>query len=182
LTIARNLAGINPEEHLHIEAMASMLYSMASALNTLGRPAAAVAALEESEQCYHALGAAGVLAAEPLIADVLARRGLAQHARGYGASAVLDLDAAVSAYRRLYTGHANAPHALNLARVLAINAVVLRLYGDPDLAVASADSAIRLYNSRLHTVDFRMQAATHARYLQMAAGVASELHAAHGRM
>lgn len=182
LDIARELARTHPEDHIHIEAMASMLYSMASALTALGQPAAAITALEESEQHYRALGAAGVLQAGPLVADVQARKGFAQHARGYGASAVLDLDAAVVAYRYLYSGRDSDPLALDLARVLAMNAAVLRAYGDPDLAVAAADAALRLYLSKASTVNRTPAVALHATYTLMAASVVSEIHAAHRRM
>ncbi|GAB4425779.1 MAG: hypothetical protein OHK0015_06070 [Chloroflexi bacterium OHK40] len=182
LIIARELARTHPDDHLHSQAMASMLYSMASALTACNQPAAAVTALEESEQQYRALDAAGVLQAAPLVADVQARRGFAQHVRGYGASAVLDLDAAVVAYRSLYSGRDNDPLALDLARVLAMNAAVLRAHGDPDLAVAAADAALRLYLSRAAAVNRTPAVALHATYTLMAANVASEIHAAHRRM
>jgi tetratricopeptide (TPR) repeat protein len=182
LDAARELARTHPRDHIHIEAIASMLYSMASALTALGQPAAAIAALEESEQHYRALGAARVRPVDGLVADVQARRGFAQHARGYGTSAVLDLDAAVVAYRCLYSGRDNDPHALDLARVLAMNAAVLRAYGDPDLAVAAADAALRLYLSKASTVNRTPAVALHTTYTLMAASVASEIHAAHRRM
>lgn len=62
-----------------------------------------------------------------------------------------------------------------------MNARVLRTWGDPDLAVASADAAMRLYNREVRTDRYRAQATMHAGYWQMAADVAATLHAAHKR-
>jgi hypothetical protein len=68
-----------------------------------------------------------------------------------------------------------------MVRVLAMNANILRAYGDPDMAATSADVAIRLCiaaqraGATTDTVMF-------AHYWAIAADVASEIHAAQGRI
>jgi tetratricopeptide (TPR) repeat protein len=176
LKIARDLALAYPDELIHVP---DELYNLASSLRATGRLDAAIEMLEESERKYLELAAWGRQGVDALVADVRARKGLTQSARGYGVSAVMDLDAAVTAYSRLYTG-ADDPRYLDLARVLAMNAEVLRRHGDPDLAVTSADSAMSLYASRIRTIDSFWDAAMHWDCLSTAASVSSEIHAAHG--
>lgn len=105
---------------------------------------------------------------------------MAQHLHGHGISAVLELDAAVVAYRQRLVHKQDDPHRLGLARVLALNAHVLRTWGDPDLAVASADAAMRLYSPAEQTAEYRAQAIAHMEYWRMAAEVFAEIRAAHG--
>ncbi|HST64486.1 MAG TPA: hypothetical protein VLM05_04795, partial [Mycobacteriales bacterium] len=64
------------------------------------------------------------------------------------------------------------PRSLDLARVLAVNADVLAAYGDPDLAVSSADLAVR--RSLQH-------GGGDEAHLRRALAVAVAVHAAHGR-
>jgi tetratricopeptide (TPR) repeat protein len=180
LDIARQLSGAHPEDQANTFVIAGLLYNIASSLSAIGRPKEAIKALNESEQKYRLVGAAGFRPVDTLLADVLARRGMAKYACGYGASAVLDLNSAISVYGSLFTGRDDDPHHLDFARVLSMNATVLKIYGDPDLAVASADCAIRMYLSKSGETD--ANPALHKNYLWMAAGVASEIHAAHDRM
>lgn len=181
LAITRDLAGEQPGGHRHPWMIASLQYSRASVLTILNRPAEAITALEESEERYREAGAANVPNIDLLLADVHARRGLAQHTLGHGISAVLDLDAATVAYRQRFTGEQGDPYALDLARVLAMNAYVLHTWGDTDLAVASADAAMRLYNQEVRAGRYQVHGTMHEGYWQMAADVAAELHAAHNR-
>jgi tetratricopeptide (TPR) repeat protein len=176
LSIGRQIREASPDDPRSLQAIASPLYAMGSMLSALNRPGAAIRALAECEQIYLALGRTGQGTDIPAkLADVRARRGLANHQRGYGASAVLDLDDAVSRYAQIGASDPARPR-LDLARVLSSNAVVLSYYGDPDLAVASADRAIRLYvngNTQLDLVSTQS--------LQNAAGVAAQLHGELGR-
>jgi tetratricopeptide (TPR) repeat protein len=182
LEISRELARAQPENQAHTRVMAGLLYNIASSLSGLGRPKDAIAALEESEQKYLKLGAAGLEPTAALLADVQARKGMAKHACGYGASAVVDLNVAITGYGSLFSGRKDDPHYLDLARVLSLNALVLKMWGDPDLAVASADYAIRAYLSRAAESGDTANSPMHASYFSMAAGVAAVIHAAHGRM
>jgi tetratricopeptide (TPR) repeat protein len=182
LEISRELACVQPEDQLPTRVIASLLYNIASSLSGLGRPKEAIEALEESEQKYLIVGAAGLEPTDALVADVQARKGLAKYACGYGASAVMDFNVAITGYGSLFTGRDDDPLYLDLARVLSMNALVLKTYGDPDLAVASADYALRAYISRAGEINGTDSSAMHANYFMMAAGVAAEIHAAHGRM
>jgi tetratricopeptide (TPR) repeat protein len=181
LEISRELSRLQPEDQLHTRVIASLLYNIASSLSAIGRPIEALEALGESEQKYIKVGAAGPEPTDTLLADVQARKAMAKYACGYGASAVVDLNLAIIGYAR-FSVDRDHQHYLDLARVLSINALVLRSYGDPDLAVASADYAIRAYLYRASEVNGTASAAIHASYLRMAVGVASEIHAAHGRI
>jgi tetratricopeptide (TPR) repeat protein len=116
------------------EALGRALYDLAGSLIDAGRPAEAIAVLDEAEE---ACGRGP----EERIADVQARRAIAYGLTGAGASAVVDAQSALLAHRDGGDGAGGR----GLARVLAVNADVLAAYGDPDLAVASADLAIRLF-------------------------------------
>src|SRR5262245_15733822 len=131
--------------------------------------------LLQAEQEYLALvrGAGD----DPYLADLWVTRGMAQSSRGYGASAVLDLDAGVQAY----TGSAD-DLPLRLATALALNASVLEDYGDPDLAVRSADAAIGLFLRHQDELDAGPEGATYAHQLCVAARVAGDVHASAGRL
>ena len=97
--------------------------------------------------------------------DGQVRRALASGLAGAGASALVDSQAAVLSCR-------GGPRR-DLARALAVNAV-LAGYGDPDLAVASADLAIRLFLRG-------RRAAADREELRRALAVAVAVHRAHGR-
>jgi tetratricopeptide (TPR) repeat protein len=182
LDIATRLAEANPDDHRPVQQRASLLYSLGALHSGAGRDEAAVTALNECEQVYLELGNRGVLDPAPLIADVKARRGRAKMALGQGASAVLELDEAVSFYRALFTEDDSDQHALDLARVLTLNAEVLYVCGDPDVAVAAADHAIRLYLNRAGAANSAPRGPhMHSGYFSQAAMIASEIHAAYGR-
>ena len=184
--LLRALKQDHPEDDRPAKTLASLLYSKGRCLAELGRPADALAALSESEQGYVELRDARGLQTDKLIADVRARRGLVESELGRGASAVLDLDAAITTYLRLLKRPGMTPELddlLNLARVASINASVLRRYGDPNLAVISADHAITVYFSHAQEINRRpMIAHMHAQYLRAAAGVAVAIHAVHQRL
>lgn len=137
--LGRELVAAHPGDPRCLQRLGGALYGLAASYTAVGRPAEAVAVLDECEQAYR--GLAGTHDPAPLLADVRARRGLAQWERGHIASAVLELDRAVREYVRL--ADEDDQLAPDLARVLAVNARVLADVGDPDLAVASADLAVR---------------------------------------
>lgn len=141
---ARELVARFPDELRLRQGLASLLYNFGSMLINAGEPAAAVPELDDSHDRYASLIGA-VADAELLCADVRARRGLAQAFRGWAASAIADADAAVRAYAEATARDFDHPRRPDLARVLALNAVVQARHGDPDLAAASADAALEYY-------------------------------------
>src|SRR5699024_739023 len=142
-----------------------------AALLTAGRPEQAARALDEAEQAYGRLSPRRFAVADR-IADVQARRALAYGLAGAGGSAIVDAHAAAVHYRRANGDDPGGPRSLDLARVLAVNADVLAAYGDPDLAVSSADLAVR--RSLQH-------GGGDEAHLRRALAVAVAVHAAHGR-
>jgi tetratricopeptide (TPR) repeat protein len=71
---------------------------------------------------------------------------------------------------------------LELATALALNASVLEDYGDPDLAVRSADAAIGLFLRHQDQLEEGPEGATNAHQLCLAARVAGDVHAGAGRL
>ncbi|GII22960.1 hypothetical protein [Planosporangium mesophilum] len=183
LAIVRDLAAEYPDDLRVTRMLADALYATGSSLTAIGRPDVAVAVLDEGARTYQELGRRGATVRRPL-ADVHAAKGAAELARGHGASAVLELDSAVNTYLALRALTDDNPaddndgdtDPLDLARVLALNASALRAHGDPDLAVASAGAALRLYASHAPA------SPAHTTYLLLAASTASDLHGAHGRL
>jgi tetratricopeptide (TPR) repeat protein len=151
------------------------LLSQARTLAREGRYDESITRLLRAEQEYDdtARGAAD----NPYLAELWVLRGMAQFSRGYGASAVLDLDAGVQAH----AGLADGPR-FELAIALALNASVLEEYGDPDLAVRSADTAIGLFLRHQDHLDDGPAGATNAHYLCLAARVAGDIHARANRL
>jgi hypothetical protein len=143
-------------------ALGDVLYDLAGRLLRDGRADDAIAALDEAEQAYGL-----VPQGADRVADVQARRALGYGLAGAGASAVVDAQSAVL--------HHRGGKRRDLARALAVNADVLAAYGDPDLAVASADLAVRLFLAR-GTAGGRDR-----EELRRALAVAVCVHAAYGR-
>ena len=129
-------------------------YDRAGTLLDQGRPDEAIVVLDEAEEEYGRR------------ADVQVRRALAYGLAGAGATALVEAQSAVLRHR--------GGRRRELARALAVNADVLAAYGDPDLAVASADLAIRLF------LRGRRPRADRAE-LRRALAVAVAVHTAHGR-
>ncbi|HEU4948050.1 MAG TPA: hypothetical protein VFT31_12930 [Kribbella sp.] len=168
----------------HFEArhlMSATQYELAGSLNAAGRHEEALAALHEAQLGYTELNDAGILDATSFLADIRARRAMTQAHRGYGASAVLEMDGAVITYGQLVGGAAGLLHQPDFARVLAMNALILRRYGDPDLAVASADAAIQLFLQLSDQINDHPQALSYARYLCAATEVSADIHASEGQ-
>jgi tetratricopeptide (TPR) repeat protein len=183
LEITAQLAEADPADHRPVQQRASILYSLGALHVAAGREKAAITVLDQCEEIYTDLGARGVVDAGHLIADVKARRGRAKMALGHGASAALALDEAVRFYRELFTEDDCDEHALDLARVLTLNAEVLFVCGDPDVAVASADHALRLYLHRADAANNDPRGpAAHSGYFRQAATIAAHIHAVHGRL
>ena len=150
------------------------LLSQARTLAGEGRYDEAITRLLQAEQEYLELAHGDD---DPYLADLWVLRGVAQSSRGYGASAVLDLDAGVQVL-----GGAAEEYPLELATALALNAAVLEDYGDPDLAVRSADAAIGLFLRHQDRLDEGPDGATNAHHLCLAARVAGDVHAGAGRL
>lgn len=159
--------------------LASTSYELAASLNALERYDEALVALDNAESGYIELASSGQVDVAPQLADVQARRAMTQAHRGYGATAVLEIDSAVITYGALSAGEASLQP--DFARVLAMNALILRRYGDADLAVASADAAIRLFLQLAGQINDAPQAPSYARYLCTASAVAADIHAEAGR-
>ncbi|WP_051799663.1 tetratricopeptide repeat protein [Catenuloplanes japonicus] len=175
--LVRALIAEDPGEPRFRQQLAATLYGLASSYSAVGRPGDAVTALNECEEAYR--GLSGSLDVAPLLADVQARRGLAQMQRGFVASAVLELDEAVSAY--VILTERDDTHKADLARVLSLNAQVLSGGGgDPDLAVRSADMAVRHFLQLADRINARPDAPVYARYLRGAARLAAEIHGGQG--
>ncbi len=145
-----------------------------------GRYDESIAALLDAEQQYlaHAHG----IADESYLADLWVLRGMTQYRRGYGSSAVLDLDAGVKTHGDVVAAGAPVPARMALAKSLALNASVLQVFGDPDLAAGSADAAVGLFLQHADRLDDGPPEATNAHHLCLAARIAGDLHAAAGRM
>jgi hypothetical protein len=107
--------------------------------------------------------------------------GQAQAAAGHGASAVLTLDEALSGYDAAGANLPGSPYFLDSAQAFLVNADILRRYGDPDLAVASADGAIRQYLHKRDEINSSDGQRIHLGRFHRALAIASELHAAGGR-
>src|SRR6266508_1387338 len=157
-----------------------MLLERARALATEGRYDESIAVLLDAEQQY--LHQVRGVADEGYLADLWVLRGMTQYRRGYGASAVLDLDAGVRTHGDVVSGGAPVAARMALAKSLALNASVLQVYGDPDLAVGSADAAVGLFLQHADRLDDGPPEATNAHHLCLAAQIAGDLHAAAGRL
>lgn len=182
LTLTRELAQRHPEEHVYQQGAVRILLDMADSLTALGRQSEAVDVLKKGEAIIQELGAIGISSPEEMVAELYLTRGFAHYEQGFGASAVIDFDAASKAYRRFYDAAKTPPRALDLARVLTLNAAALAEAGDPDLALNAAEHAIHLYNTHSRSNEFRANAMMHEYFLKNAATVAANIHAAHGRI
>jgi tetratricopeptide (TPR) repeat protein len=182
LDIAEKLARADPADDRPIRQRASILYALGALHIDADRWNVAVTVLEDSEKAYRELAGRGAGGIEPLIADVKARRASARMLGGRGASAVLEVDEAVSYHRSLTAGQQTAARSLDMARILTSNAVILDRFGDPDLAVASADRAIRLYTSLADAINAAPDLDFQFEYLLAVADVAARIHSASGRL
>jgi tetratricopeptide (TPR) repeat protein len=189
IELCRLLGREHPDDPLHREAAASALYGLGTMLTAADRSEDAVTALEESAKLYQSIsGFPGVPDTAPLIADAEIRRARALAVAGRGASAIPDADKAVSACEALTklvpAGQRNRKHPLNadLARAYAGNALILARFGDPDLAVGSADRAVRLYMRNTSGSGRPAVTRDEEGYLISAASVGAMLHAWHGRI
>jgi len=181
VSLGRELVQAYPEP-VHLQELAAMLYGLAGILNRAGRSSEARAALEESRIAYEQLASAGLEGIAPLLADVRAREASSMAQLGWATSAVVGSDLAVTAYRDLVDGPGGAEHLADLVRVLGVNAQVLAHCGDPDLACASADEAIRTFLGNLAHFDQAPQGAAYLAMLSSSCGLASRIHAANGRL
>jgi hypothetical protein len=151
----------------YAEALGDVLYELGGSLLGGDRPAEAIGALDEAEEAY------GRLRSGDRLADVQARRAAAYGLIGAGGSAIVDSQSAVLQHRDRGRSGRGGSGRWGLARVLAVNADVLAAYGDPDLAVASADLAVRLALAGPADPDTEP--------LRRALAVAVAVHTAHGR-
>ncbi|QFQ98984.1 hypothetical protein F9278_25705 [Streptomyces phaeolivaceus] len=176
----------DPADRAAREMLGNLLYGLGSTLTSAGEPGRAVDALTECAAVYQELAGPGGEAASamvPLLADVHARKAQALSALGHGVSALVESDEAVIGHLELDAGDAASPYLLDFARVLSMNAGVLYDYGDRDLAVCSADWAVRYYLSKGEEINSGPLAVSvmHGRYLRQAAGIAARVHTEQGR-
>ncbi len=186
--LCRAMARAQPDDPVHRQSAASALYSMGGFLSSAGRAADALRALDESAELYRSIDRApGMPETAPLIADVGMRRALACADDGRGATAVTEAAAAVAAYQALAAqipaGQRSSGHPVlrGLARVYSSSAAIMARFGDPDMAVGSADRGIRIYMSDAGTGVFGV-AEEDVGYLVSGTSVAAVIHALHGRI
>jgi tetratricopeptide (TPR) repeat protein len=182
LDIAERLARADPADDRPIRQRGSILYQLGSLHIDAGRWNVAVTVLEDAEKTWRGLAGRGAAGVEPLIADVKARRARARMLGGRGASAVLEVDEAVSYHRGLPATQQTAARSLDFARILTSNAVILDRFGDPDLAVASADRAIRLFTSLADAINAAPDLDFQFEDLLAVADIAARIHSASGRL
>jgi tetratricopeptide (TPR) repeat protein len=182
LDIAEKLARADPAHDRAMRQRASILYQLGSLHIDADRWNVAVTVLEDAEKIYRELAGRGAADIEPRIADVKARRARGRMLGGRGASAVLEVDEAVSYHRGLPASEQTAARSLDMAHILTSNAVILDRFGDPDLAVASADRAIRVYTSLADAINAAPDLDFQFEYLLAAADIAARIHSASGRL
>jgi hypothetical protein len=182
LAIADELASEHPGDPQYTRAIAGEKYKLGAMQTAAGQHQQAVETLESARQHYESIaGQPRMPDTAPLIADVEIRRALALAAWGRGASAVPAAAAAVQASTAA-SDAGPAARQQDLPRLLADNAKILFRYGDPDMAVASADQALRLYLSgTAGRAQFAINQGS-VPYLVTAAAVAALVHARFGRM
>ncbi|WP_141202908.1 hypothetical protein [Streptomyces griseorubiginosus] len=177
------LVGRDPDDREARRMLGSVLYGLGSTLLSAEQPDASLEALTECAGVYEELRELGEPGMPPLIADVHARKSLVLAQLGRGVSAVIEADQAVTTYLDLGAGGGESPLFLDLARVLSLNASVLYDYGDCDLAVCSADWAVRFYLSKAEAINDAPLAESfmHGRYLRGSAAIAARVHTQQGR-
>ncbi|MFF7388562.1 hypothetical protein ACFZAE_08935 [Streptomyces scabiei] len=182
--------------------LGSVLYGLGSTLTSANEPGQALDALTECAALYEELaqqpagdggsapsggdtasGGSTAYDMVPLLADVHARKAHVLSVLGHGASALVESDEAVMTYLGLGAEATDSPHHLDLARVLSLNAGVLYSFGDRDLAVCSADWAVRYYLAKAESINGGplAEALMHGQYLRDAADVAARIHTEQGR-
>lgn len=163
--------------------LGSVLYGLGSTLVSAEQPNEALAALTECAGIYEDLAELGEPDMQPLIADVRVRKAQVLSKLGRGVSAVVESDRAVMTYLDLGADNSDHPLCLDLARVLSLNANVLYNHGDHDLAVCSADWAVRYYLAKAEALNNAplSQSFMHGRYLRGSAGIAARVHTEQGR-
>jgi hypothetical protein len=146
--LGRGLRRSAADDQERAYALGRALYSLANVSAATGDLPGAVAALEEATDCYRDLpGPAG----KALRMDVRLRLGRTRARQGAGASAVVDVQAAIVGYVRISTPDRMDEHYLGLARTLMWASDVLAAYGDPEVALEAAQeglsSAVRAFNA-----------------------------------
>lgn len=177
------LVGRDPGDREAKRMLGSVLYGLGSTLVSAQQPDESLAALTECADVYEELRELGEPGMPPLIADVHVRKALVLAELGRGVSAVIEADQAVMTYLDLGADRGDSPLFLDLARVLSLNASVLYDYGDHDLAVCSADWAVRFYLSKAEAINDAPLAESfmHGRYLRGSAAIAARVHTRQGR-
>src|SRR3984885_5843481 len=182
LDIAERLIRDDPADDRAIRQRGRILYQLGSLHIDADRWNVSVTVLEDAEKAYRDRAGRRVAGTETLIADVRARRARARMLGGRGASAVLEVDEAVSYHRGLPASQQTAARSLDLARILTSNAVILDRFGDPDLAVASAERAIRLFTSLADAINAAPDLDFQFEHLLAVADIAARIHSASGRL
>jgi tetratricopeptide (TPR) repeat protein len=182
LDLADKRAHADPADDHPIRQRASILFQLGALHIEADRWDVAVTVLEDCERTYRELAGRGAGGIEPLIADVKARRARARLLGGRGASAVLEVDEAVSFVLTLPASQQTPARSLAMARILTHNAVILDRFGDPDLAVASAERAIRLQLSLADAINAAPDLDFQFDYLLTVADIAARIHSASRRL
>jgi tetratricopeptide (TPR) repeat protein len=201
--LLESLIGDDPEAPRHHQALGSSLYALGEIELARGLPMRAVEVLERAEVAYRSLRdfdeqALAWIAELPhhqiaadsphgtiagWMADVCLRRARAHVAVGSEASALVDAQAAVVAYLDRWSGVSSDRVALDVARVCSWAAWVTIHAGDPDLACAAADTAIRIYVARAADINAApVLLAQHGRTFVLATRLAANIHRADGRL
>lgn len=182
--LLRALIEDDPDDSSHTQMLGSTLYAAGEVRLVRGDAAGAVESLRRAEEAYETLGRFNRPPAElgSLVADVRLRRARALVNLDRAASALVDAQAAVLAYTDRWSGTPNDVIALDVARVLSWSAWVTAVVGDPDLAVAAADAAIRIYLARAADINGHDAAKVlHTPMFALATRLAAAIHFARGR-
>jgi tetratricopeptide (TPR) repeat protein len=172
--LVRELFAADPSAHAY--GLGSLLYAKAGCLNSLDRPGDSLAALDEAERCYEQTHGKQSRV-DLLVADVWVRRAVAQARRGFSVSAACEFERAIPAF--IAGSPAGAAPALDIARVLASGAVHSGMCVDPDVAATRADHATMRYLAPAVTY---AELGSSGNLPVMALALASEIHAANGRL
>jgi tetratricopeptide (TPR) repeat protein len=134
--LTRQLVAEHPGESSWLSNLGVVLYSLAGALNGVGRFAESVQVLTEAEDAYQK--SAPPAQQDLLVADVRLRRAAALAEQGAGVSAVIDAQAAVLAYIGRARHDSVDEAYLGLARSLMMASDVFGAFADPAMALEAA--------------------------------------------
>ncbi|TDC62777.1 hypothetical protein E1200_24555 [Actinomadura sp. GC306] len=167
-----------PDALWPLQRLAIVFVEVGALYSHIGDDARALAVLAEAERTCGELEERTRADVRRLRAELKLRQGLAGFGLGCGASAVISLDEAVNLRLELLREERdeNGPCALECASAMIVNARVLARFGDPHLAVISAEMGYRGYLGQLGAPGWD------GYHCGEGAEVASALFARHGRL